>query len=99
MSSFTTATTSPSLTVEAIEENLRARCGEISGTDSEDNIYDSIQALWKQELTTVEESGELQWYSHAAAYWESESNCPISDDGVLGISLPVFSPLWNNYMT
>lgn len=27
---------------------------------------------------------ESEWYSSAAEYWDSEANCPLSDDGVLG---------------
>jgi hypothetical protein len=77
----------PELTVETIEELVRATCGEISGTDSFDHEYRSIRELWQKELADIDESGELTWYSQAAAYWEKESNCPVSDDGVLGKSM------------
>ena len=68
-----------------IEELLTAVVGSISGSDSNEKEYTSIQDLWNFELTPMDaESGELQWYSHAYNYWEKEENCPISDDGVLG---------------
>lgn len=38
-----------------------------------------------QEISTAEQSAnEMVWYNKAFQYWESEENCPISDDGVLG---------------
>ena len=82
MSDFSTA-----LTHGDIEEMLTAVSGPISGTDSDDAIYESIQELWKKELKAKDkETGELKWYTQGYDYWENEENCPISDDGVLGRS-------------
>ncbi|OWZ19040.1 hypothetical protein PHMEG_0006764 [Phytophthora megakarya] len=36
----------------------------------------------KQEEST--ESNELTWYASAHDYWDDETNCPLTDDGVLG---------------
>ena len=52
--------------------------------------YDNIVDLWNYELrgpctiTTAETATATPWYSQAFDYWESEVNCPITDDGVLG---------------
>lgn len=61
-----------------IEELLKETCGEINGLDTEDNEYESILDLWN---TVVQKN---QFYSTAFNFWENESNCPLSDDGVLG---------------
>jgi len=102
MASFsgTAASAAPSaLTIKDIQELLEATVGEISGTDSDDRMYDSIEGLWDFELnnskrakgkaqqrTTTTEDGKevLTWYTDAFDYWENEANCPLSDDGVLG---------------
>jgi len=84
------SSSSSGLTVEDIEDLLRATVGEISGTDSEDRMYDSITGLWSYELDDAKKGkksadpGQLAWYSDAFDYWESEENCPVTDDGVLG---------------
>ena len=81
------------LSIADIQELLTATVGTICGTDSEDRMYDSIEGLWSYELDNSKKckkgkkSGtkeELAWYTDAYDYWESEENCPISDDGVLG---------------
>ena len=81
------STFSEELTHADVEDLLKAMVGKISGTDSNDRIYDSIRDLWSHELATVDTSGELTWYSQAYKYWEAEENCPITDDGVLGDTL------------
>lgn len=70
-----------------LEGMLKEIVGEISGTDSNDEIYDSIQELWKKELTRPKRKGKnangSDWYGKAYEYWEDEETCPLSDDGVL----------------
>ena len=86
MSSFGSVEDNP-LTHADIEEILVAVSGPVSGTDSDDAIYNSIQDLWKKELKAKDKkTGELKWYTQGYDYWENEENCPISDDGVLGRS-------------
>jgi hypothetical protein len=76
------------LTYPKLEEMLIATNGEISGCDSNDNEYTSIEQLWNEELKVVNkpsetgDSTQLKWYKNAFDYWESEINCSISDDGV-----------------
>ena len=83
MSDFTNAESA--LTHADIEEMLEAVSGPISGTDSNDFIYSSIQELWRKELKAKDKTtGDLKWYTQGYDYWENEENCPISDDGVLG---------------
>ena len=87
------------ISIKALEQILISELGEISGTDSDDRIYDSIQDVWSFELnngdkkkkkknkskdTSESSDGSNEWYSTAFQYWEDESNCPLSDDGVLG---------------
>lgn len=91
------------LSVADIQTMLLATVGEISGTDSEDRMYDSLEGLWAFELDDGnkkkgkkrggkagkeqgkgKKGGELAWYGDAFDYWEDESNCPVTDDGVLG---------------
>jgi protein N-terminal methyltransferase len=75
----------PTLTFEQLNSILTSRIGKIKGTSSNDDKFSSITALWKQELRPSETNpGKLEWYNKAFNYWESEENCPISDDGVLG---------------
>ena len=78
----------PTITLETIEQELTRVLGEaISGTDNDDGEYESIQELWRIELgptTRSATSASNMWYSRAFNYWESEANCPITDDGVLG---------------
>jgi len=97
MSGFKSASSGDlGLTISDLQELLEATVGEISGTDSEDRMYDSILGLWSFELERGRKvlpatagggkGGEevITWYSDAFEYWESEENCPLSDDGVLG---------------
>lgn len=74
------------LSFEDLNAILIAKLGKINGIASEgDQKYDSIMALWSKELTqSATVPGKLEWYNSAFNYWESEDNCPISDDGVLG---------------
>mmetsp|Transcript_5527 Transcript_5527/g.5703 ORF Transcript_5527/g.5703 Transcript_5527/m.5703 type:complete len:277 (-) Transcript_5527:60-890(-) len=67
--------------LQRIENMLKGIVGEISGTDTDDRMYDSIQELWKYELNTTKDDPD--WYEKANNYWEDEENCPITDDGVL----------------
>jgi hypothetical protein len=69
-------------TLVEIEGRL-LRFGEISGTDSNDVIYDDLMSMWRSELA-AKKGGELPWYSKAFDYWEDQNNCPTNDDGVLG---------------
>ncbi len=86
MSTFSAIKTSSSSIIKSIEKQLVAQLGEISGTDSDDFEYTSINQLWKNELAPVQSTidGQSKWYSTAYDYWENEANCPLSDDGVLG---------------
>ena len=79
-----------------VEEMLMAIYGEIKGLDTNDNEYDSILALWNSELKPVkaakeiksqaeEKANEVEWYNKAFDYWESETNCPITDGKVYSI--------------
>ena len=87
------------ISLRNIEAELRKVIGEdISGTDSDDVEYSSIQELWRMELDDATGGGATAavavapaagssssiWYSRAFNYWESEENCPVTDDGVLG---------------
>ncbi len=74
------------LSFEDLNAILISKLGKINGIASEgDQKYDSIMALWSKELTqSATVPGKLEWYNSAFNYWESEDNCPISDDGVLG---------------
>ncbi len=83
MSAFTST-----ITVKNIEEMLTATIGEISGTDTNDEVYSSIVDLWKTELKrkkakkeipVLNTNNEVVWYSKAYDYWENEANCPLSD--------------------
>lgn len=78
------------ISFEDIEEMLLAVNGRIKGLDTDDNEYDSIAPLWSKELTPVQainqpkseaelKASETQWYSKAFDYWESDTNCPITD--------------------
>lgn len=74
------------VTPARIEARLRRVMGpdcDISGTDSGDKIYTSIRDLWDKEFQ-VRSERRTDWYQKGYDYWESEENCPISDDGVLG---------------
>lgn len=81
------------LSFKDIETMLKNVLGSINGTDTNDRDYTSICELWGEQLTkpglgegeSLHERGkDLNWYTHAYAYWEDETNCPVSDDGVLG---------------
>jgi protein N-terminal methyltransferase len=63
------------LSVKELEEMLIAACGPISGCDSDDKDYTSIQDLWNSELN--------RWYENAQEFWDDPEKCPITDDGVL----------------
>lgn len=47
------ATADLPVTISDIERMLKAKVGVIEGTDSKENDYDSIEDLWKRELTTA----------------------------------------------
>jgi len=88
-----------SLTHEELQSMLVAVVGTIRGSDTFDNTYNSILALWTKELkapplrkeasdssasTNAEDkASEVIWYRKAFDYWENESNCPISDGMIL----------------
>jgi protein N-terminal methyltransferase len=65
-----------------------------TGNDTDGKEYDSLTALWagagilgkKTSKAAEDEEDEAipAWYSQAATYWEEESNCPPTVDGVLG---------------
>ncbi len=74
------------ITVHDIENMLTATFGEVSGTDTKDEVYSSITELWDKELKRKKKStkvtndkNEVVWYSKAYDYWENEANCPLSD--------------------
>lgn len=71
--------------VNALEAKLRPLLKDLSGTDSNERIYSSIRDLWKSEFrTAVSSKTKKGWYEKGFNYWESEANCPTTDDGVLG---------------
>ena len=83
---------SDELTHSDIEEMLLAVNGRIVGLDTDDNEYDSILPIWDKELTRTtlldnkipsseaeKSASELVWYNKAFEYWESDTNCPITD--------------------
>ena len=69
--------------INTVQNLLIHRTGLISGTDSEDRIYNNLIDMWRFELKLENNqiSPDSTWYSKAFEYWEDESNCPISDDG------------------
>ena len=84
------------VTPARIEARLRKALGpgcDISGTDSGDTIFSSVNDLWEKEFKRKKEATLVggapkeqmpDWYQKGYDYWESEENCPVSDDGVLG---------------
>jgi uncharacterized protein YheU (UPF0270 family) len=81
---------SKELTHETIENLLRSVIGRINGSDTDGNEYKNVTSLWKKMLRPQRESTnslflaeqkakEVPWYGKAFDYWESESNCPITD--------------------
>jgi hypothetical protein len=71
--------------VNVLEAKLRPILNDLSGTDSNERIYSSIRDLWKSEFrTAVSSKTKKGWYEKGFNYWESEANCPSTDDGVLG---------------
>lgn len=68
--------------LRSVEREVLAVCGSIEGTDSEDREYSSIVAFWTEEMAK-RGARQLDWYSKAYDYWESEEKCQVSDDGVL----------------
>lgn len=84
------------VTPARIEARLRKMLGpgcDISGTDSGDTIFSSVSDLWDKEFKRKKGAADLDsaskekmpdWYQKGYDYWESEENCPVSDDGVLG---------------
>eukprot|EP01033_Poteriospumella_lacustris_P002675 gene2675-1940_t len=84
-------------TLADIEKLLKKRMKRIDGSDTDNKEYSGITALWKyifpefrkpsnkKAKTSHDASANCgEWYSKANEYWESEENCPITDDGVLG---------------
>lgn len=73
-------------------ESRLLKIGPISGTDSDDRLYDNLHDMWSFELQPnsvkrrkkKSDGTKSSWYSKAYDYWEDEKNCPLSDDGVLG---------------
>ena len=76
------------LSFDDIEEMLLSILGGrgIVGTDTEDYQYSSVVEMWKRELSvpSARSEGGLNWYTQAEDYWEEETNCPATDNGVLG---------------
>jgi len=68
-----------SLSIQDIEDLYLASNGSISGADTDDREYTSIVEMWNYELADTNN----KWYRSAYDYWEDESMCDISDDGVL----------------
>uniref|UniRef100_M4BKJ4 Alpha N-terminal protein methyltransferase 1 n=1 Tax=Hyaloperonospora arabidopsidis (strain Emoy2) TaxID=559515 RepID=M4BKJ4_HYAAE len=57
------------------------------------NEYETVFSMWQAQLSeqsggNVEEEGtkgrQFRWYTSAHDYWNDETNCPTTDDGVLG---------------
>ena len=76
------------LSINDIESLLIATLGVIEGTDTDDCNYDSIKELWSKHCVLSDKNSNISnsgdWYNNAYKYWESEANCPLDDDGVLG---------------
>ena len=71
--------------VKEVQRCLIKFKGAISGTDSTDKIYTDIEELWRNEFKKKSQrSDKAPWYQKGFDYWESESNCPTTDNGVLG---------------
>ena len=70
-------------------ESRLLKIGPISGTDSDDRLYDNLHDMWSFELQPnsvkrrkkKSDGTKSSWYSKAYDYWEDEKNCPLSDDG------------------
>ena len=74
--------------IQEIEAQLTRLNGDIEGSDSDDREYSSLVDFWREELLKRSNAPKnaalnLEWYSKAYDYWEDESKCPVSDDGVL----------------
>lgn len=91
-------TSAASLTHEELQSMLISVVGTIRGSDTADNTYSSILALWSKELkpptrskkssgasTAEDRASEIVWYRKAFDYWEDESNCPISDGAIINL--------------
>lgn len=85
MAHFAAVATEPILSIQELESMLIATSGCISGTDSEDKDYTSIQQLWKKHTIQLQKKSkpETKWYATAQEFWDSPENCPITHDGVL----------------
>lgn len=71
--------------VKDVQKRLIKAKGAISGTDSTDKVYTDIEELWRYEFKKKSQrSDRAPWYQKGFDYWESESNCPTTDNGVLG---------------
>lgn len=81
------------LSFQEIETMVKSVCGEINGTDSFGASYSSLSQFWDMQLKRNGNiPGVSNWYTQAYDYWESETNCPATDDGVLG-GYGVLTPL------
>ena len=69
---------------KAIQIKLLNELGGVSGIDSDGNSYTSIEELWRLEFFKRVTEQHNEWYDKGYQYWESATNCPISDNGVLG---------------
>jgi hypothetical protein len=67
-----------------IQNKLLNALGEVSGIDSEGNLFSSVEELWRLEFFKKVTEQHNEWYDKGFQYWENETNCPISDNGVLG---------------
>jgi len=52
-----------------------------SGSDTEENRFQTIADMWSAFRPDAKAEG---WYTAAADYWEKEENCPTTIDGMLG---------------
>jgi protein N-terminal methyltransferase len=68
-----------------VESDLLKVCGTIEGTDSDDREYTDIISFWSAEMNKrdIRDKVDIEWYSKAYDYWESEEKCKVTDDGVL----------------
>ncbi|POM63020.1 UPF0351 protein c [Phytophthora palmivora] len=70
------------------------RALDASGKIEAHEEYENVFAMWQAELNDASkklneqeetaESRELKWYASAHEYWDDETNCPLTDNGVLG---------------
>jgi len=79
-----------STVVDFVESSLALNGYRCDGDDSSGRNYETPSAMWKAVGVLSSSSSSplspstFSWYSKGEKYWEDESNCPTTIDGVLG---------------